>query len=78
MSTSLLVNHMIRTIKRWVLENKDATSIQILIKVDNVFESFVEELDRWFEDDLYKSKLLEEVLDFCEQTIENEYDSKCL
>lgn len=69
---------MIRTIKRWVLENKDATSIQILIKVDNVFESFVEELDRWFEDDLYKSKLLEEVLDFCEQTIENEYDSKCL
>ena len=70
----MLVYHMIRTIKKWVLENKDVTSVQLMIKIDNVFESFVEELDKWFEDDLYKSKLLEEVLDFCEQTIDIEYD----
>lgn len=46
------------------------------MKVDEEFESFVEEMDRWFQNPKYKSKPLDEALYFCEKTIEIVYEHK--
>lgn len=76
MSTHAFVDELIQTIKKWFCENKDATSVQKIMKVDEEFESFVEEMDRWFQNPKYKSKPLDEALYFCEKTIEIVYEHK--